>query len=210
VNFIQKISLGLISVCFSGCATLDTFMEDWVTPTLDAYAKQSTLEQNEKLSSSSQSSAYSSSQQNASQNFDRSAENTRSKSALKGALSRKGGAEAKRCTSTRRARSAGTDNLLHIKNNCRQTVNYSWCYARLTDNSRLNIHKCDSGGRYGFNGSNFVRPFDENWFQSSQGAQVRLGVCMKDVVLDGKTYGHINTERTGDNQYSCNYSTYGR
>ena len=126
------------------------------------------------------------------------------------ALSQKGSAEAKRCISTRRARAFGSDNVLHIKNNCSKVVGYSWCYPRMTDSSSVHIYKCDIGARYSFSAADSVGAFDENWFLSSNKARVRYGVCMKDVVLDGKTYSHGHAQRTGENQYKCNYSTYGR
>ena len=134
---------------------------------------------------------------------------TRSKSELKDALSLKGSSEAKRCISTRRGRSFGTDNLFHLKNNCSKPINYSWCYSSVRDNER-NLYKCDITGKFSFSGADSVQPYDENWMLSSHIASVRYGACMKDVELDGKTYGHISTERESSTQYLCNYSTYGR
>lgn len=165
---------------------------------------------NREKSYNSQSSNYTRPQRSSSTSSRNSEVKSRSRDQLRSELSQKGGAEAKRCISTRRGRAAGTDGLLILKNSCSETVNYSWCYTRYTDSSRRNSYKCDLTGSYSFSAAGGVKSFDEKWLHSSHGAQVRYGVCMADVQLDGKTYGHISTKRTGDSKYSCNYSTYGR
>lgn len=133
--------------------------------------------------------------------------NTRSRSELKSALSQKGSADAKSCISSERGRVGGQDNIMYLKNSCSKAIKYAWCYTSVS--SGRNLYKCDNAGKYSFSGSNSVGSFDKTWLQGSAGAQVKYGVCMKDVSLDGKTYGHIQTERTGANRYKCNYSSYG-
>jgi len=172
--------------------------------------KKPTYEREERPTVSSRTNTYERSQERSSGYSNQSQTAGRTLTELKRALSQKGGSEAKNCIAQYRARVAGTDNVWHVKNNCSRPIAIGWCYPRLSDSSRLNIHKCDSTGRYKYSGADQIRAGGVKWLQSSQGAQVKIGVCMKDVVLDGKTYGHISTERTGPDEYECSYSSYGR
>lgn len=164
-----------------------------------------TYERRERTPAPSQTNTYTRPQNRLSGYSNSSQTETRSRSEIKQILSQRGGREALKCVTSYHAQAAGTDNVLHYKNNCSQAVNIGYCYSKMTDSSRRNLFKCDATGTFKFSGADIIGPYGVKWLLGSNGAQVRSGVCMKDLVLDGKTYTQPYVKRTGSSQYRCNY-----